>query len=135
MNTNFYFRERNSMRSVITWMGLVATALLAGCASEPAKDSSPAAAEPVAAVSADPASSKPAAGEPTATQAALADQPSATDDNEVVCRNEKPLGTRIGKRVCKTRAQLKQEEASAREMMKNRDQKSHGVTDGITGGG
>lgn len=123
------------MRSVITWMGLVATAaLLAGCASEPAKDSTAAApAEPVSAVAADPASTKPAA-EATATQAALAEQP-ALDDNEVVCRNEKPLGTRIGKRVCKTRAQLRQEEASAREMMKNRDQKSHGVTDAITGGG
>lgn len=122
------------MRSVITWMGLVATALLAGCASEPAKDSPPVA-EPVAAVSATPASTTPAAGEATATQAALADQPTAVDDNEVICRNEKPLGTRIGKRVCKTRAQLKQEEASAREMMNRRDQKSHGVTDGSTGGG
>jgi hypothetical protein len=122
------------MRSVITWMGLVALALLAGCASEPAKDStSTAAAEPVAAVGTDPASSKPP-GEATATQAALADQPSTVDDNEVVCRNEKLLGTRIGKRVCKTRAQLKQEEASAREMMKNRDHKSHGVTDAATTG-
>jgi hypothetical protein len=116
-------------------MGLVATVLLAGCASEPAKNSTPAAAAgPVAAVSAEPASTKTGAGEATATQAALAEQP-ALDDNEVVCRNEKPLGTRIGKRVCKTRAQLRQEEASAREMMKNRDQKSHGVTGEITGGG
>lgn len=124
------------MRSVITWMGLVATAvLMAGCASEPATNSS-AATEPVAPVSAAPASSKPETGEATATQAALADQPTALDDNEVVCRSEKPLGTRIGKRVCKTRAQRKLEEASAREMMKNRDQKSHGVVDAsVTGGG
>jgi hypothetical protein len=76
-----------------------------------------------------------ATGEATPTQAALADQPSAEDDNEVICRNEKTLGTRIGKRVCKTRAQRKQEEASAREMMKNRDHKSHGVTGELTGGG
>lgn len=124
------------MRSVISWMGLVAaTALLAGCASEPAKESTGAtAAEPVATVAADPASTKPAGAAATATQAAMAEQP-ALDDNEVICRSEKPLGTRIGKRVCKTRAQLKQEEASAREMMKNRDHKSHGVTDEITGGG
>lgn len=115
------------MRSVTTLMGLVATALLAGCASEPAKN---AAAEPVADVAADSASMKPAADQVIATQAG-----GNVDDNEVICRTEKPLGTRIGKRVCKTRAQLKQEEASAREMMKNRDQKSHGVTDGITGGG
>jgi hypothetical protein len=115
-------------------MGLVATVLLAGCASEPARESTPSAAEPVAAASAEPASTKTGTGEATATQAALADQP-ALDDNEVVCKNEKPLGTRIGKRVCKTRAQLKQEEASAREMMKNRDQKSHGVVDPSTGGG
>jgi hypothetical protein len=113
------------MRSVITWMGLAATVLLAGCASEPANVSSPAAAtESVAAVQ--PASTKTGAGETTATQAAV-------DDNEVICKNEKLLGTRIGKRVCKTRAQLKQEEASAREMMKNRDTKSHGVTDPLTG--
>lgn len=116
------------MRSVITWTGLIATVLLAGCAAEPAKVSTPAAAPtPVAAANAETASTKTVAGEATPTEAAL-------DDNEVVCRNEKPLGTRIGKRVCKTRAQLKQEEASAREMMKNRDQKSHGVTDPITGG-
>ena len=122
------------MRSVITWMGLVATALLAGCASEPAKQST-AVAAPVAAATAEPASNKPGAEQPTATQAALTEQPSAVDDNEVVCRNEKPLGTRIGKRVCKTRAQLKLEEQSAREMMKNRDTKSHGVVDSSTGGG
>jgi len=107
------------MRSVITLIGLIA---LAGCASESAKKPS-AAAEPIAAAAANPASINPA----------RADQSSAKDDNEVVCRNEKLLGTRIGKRVCKTRAQLKQEEASAREMMKNRDTKSHGVTDPLTG--
>jgi hypothetical protein len=119
------------MRFVSTWMGLIATALLVGCASQPANDSAPAA-EPVAAESAD--STKPV-GEATATQAALADQPSTVDENEIICRNEKTLGTRIGKRVCKSRAQIKLEEAAAREMMKNRDQKSHGVTDGTTGGG
>jgi len=119
------------MRSV-TWIGMVTMALLTGCASGPTQEATPAAAEPVAAA---PASTQPTAGESTATQAALADKPSAVDDNEVICRSEKPLGTRIGKRVCKTRAQLKAEEASAREMMKNRDQKSHGVTAPITGGG
>lgn len=113
------------MRSVTTWIGLVAVALLAGCASEPAKDSAStgAAAEPVAAASAEPAS----------TQAATVEQPSAVDDNEVICKSQKPLGTRVSKRVCKTRAQLKIEEASAREMMKNRDTKSHGVVDPSTG--
>jgi hypothetical protein len=120
------------MRFVTTWIGIAATALLAGCASEPAKSPTPAS-EPVAAASADP---QAAGGAPGATQAAMTDKPSAVDENEVICRNEKPLGTRIGKRICKTRAQLKAEEATAREMMKNRDQKSHGVTDAsITGGG
>lgn len=122
------------MRSVTVWMGLVATALLAGCASEPANVSPPAA-EPVEAASANPASTAPAAEEATATQASLKDQPKVADDNEVICKSEKPLGTRVSKRICKTRAQLKQEEASARQMMKNRDQKSHGVTDAVTGGG
>lgn len=118
------------MRSVITGMGLIALGLLAGCASEPAKDSTPAAA-PAAAV-AEPVATTT---ETSASQAATTETSSAADDNEIVCRNEKTLGTRIGKRVCKTRAQRKQEEASAREMMKNRDQKSHGVTDSITGSG
>ena len=121
------------MRSLIMLTGLVA-AVLAGCASKPAQESS-AAAEPVAAATAETVSSKPSAVEATPTQAALADPPSPQDDNEVVCRNEKTLGTRIGKRVCKTRAQLKQEEASAREMMKNRDQKSHQVGNPLGGGG
>ena len=57
----------------------------------------------------------------------------AADDNEIVCRNEKPLGTRIGKRVCKTRAQMREEEEAARQMMKNRDSKAYGVTAPITG--
>ncbi|MET0535323.1 MAG: hypothetical protein ABW171_13980 [Steroidobacter sp.] len=114
-------------------MGLVATVLVAGCASEPAKNSTPAVAPATAAAAAEPASiSKSDVGQPTSTQAALADK--AVDDNEVVCRNEKPLGTRIGKRVCKTRAQIKLEEQSAREMMKNRDNKSHGVVDAATTG-
>ena len=111
------------------------TLALAACGSPPTTQK---------ATSAPPVPAIPAAPTP-AMQASMAEpapQPiadrtgsSTADDNEVVCRKEKLLGTRIGKRVCKTREQLRLEEESARRMMKNRDQKSHGVTDPITGGG
>lgn len=104
---------------VITICMAVAVTVLAGCGSHATKESSPAP-TPVA-----PAKVAPALQPIVQAEA---------DDDEVVCRKEKLLGTRIGKRVCKTRAQFKLEEESARQMMKNRDQKSHGVTDPITGG-
>jgi hypothetical protein len=55
------------------------------------------------------------------------------DDNEIVCRKEKTLGTRIGKRVCKTRAQLRMEEEAARQMMKSRDAKGGNGADPTMG--
>lgn len=124
------------MRAATISSGLVATLLIAGCAAKPAQNSGNNAAVATPAV---PAAQPAASEQPVATQAALVDTPanapaSAADD-EVSCRNEKLLGTRISKRVCKSREQLRLEEAAAREMMKNRDRKSHGVTDPITGGG
>lgn len=106
---------------------------LAACSAPPPAAEKEASATPVPAVPAAPAPQ--ATPQPPSSQASMA-EPAATmaDDNEVVCRNEKPLGTRIGKRVCKTREQLRLEEESARRMMKNRDNKSHGAIDPITGG-
>ncbi|HEY0943183.1 MAG TPA: hypothetical protein VGE08_24065 [Steroidobacter sp.] len=70
-----------------------------------------------------------------ATQAVSAESAKlAANDDEIICRNEKPLGTRIGKRVCRTREQLRLEEESARRMMQNRDRNSHGVVDASTTG-
>lgn len=124
------------MRAVIIHMSL-AVAALAGCATEsprppaagPAEIAAPpTAAEPVAAA-------QPVPEEAIAAQAAVVDTATAAGDDEVVCRNEKLLGTRISKRICKTKDQRRAEEAAAREMMKNRDRKSHGVTDPLTGGG
>ncbi|MDY6945645.1 MAG: hypothetical protein SXG53_07995 [Pseudomonadota bacterium] len=105
-------------------------AAFAGCAAPPTEELASA---PVPAVPAAP--SQPAAPQPPSTQASMTEPVrTAADDNEVVCRKEKLLGTRIGKTVCKTREQFRLEEESARRMMENRDKKSHGVTDPITGG-
>jgi hypothetical protein len=115
-------------------MGLMAMLLLAGCAAPSAQEPLAHAPEASAAAAAPAAAAQPAAPEqPVATQAAAVEP--RPDDNEIVCRTEKPLGTRIGKRVCKSRAQARTDEAAAREMMNNRDRKSHGVTDPATGGG
>lgn len=117
------------MRVLAICFTLAATAL-AGCAAPPQNEINT---TPEPAVAAPP---KPQADpQPPSTQALLAEPATtAANDNEVVCRNEKPLGTRIGKRVCKTRAQLRLEEESARRMMQNRDNKSHGVVDAKTTG-
>tara|TARA_B100001778_G_scaffold105361_1_gene86116 strand:- start:571 stop:855 length:285 start_codon:yes stop_codon:yes gene_type:complete len=37
------------------------------------------------------------------------------EDNQIVCRNEKPLGSNIAERVCYTVAQLKAREESDKE--------------------
>ncbi|MFL2712947.1 MAG: hypothetical protein ACJ0FL_03000 [Gammaproteobacteria bacterium] len=37
------------------------------------------------------------------------------EDNQIVCRNEKPLGSNIAERVCYTVAQLKAREKSDKE--------------------
>lgn len=118
------------MRVFAICFTLAATAL-AGCAAPPPPKAVDA--TPVPAVAAPPMPQ--AAPQPPTAQASIS-QPAQTaaNDNEVVCRNEKPLGTRIGKRVCKTREQLRLEEESARRMMQNRDNKSHGVTDASTTG-
>ena len=112
----------------------LAAAVLAGCAAPPPAEKINADTTPVPAVPAPPAT--PAAPQPPSTQASIAAPAQATiDDNEVICRNEKLLGTRINKRVCKTRAQFRLEEETARQMMRNRDNKSHGAIDSTTGGG
>jgi hypothetical protein len=119
------------MRVFAICMTLAVTAL-AGCAAPPSEELA-AAPAPVAAVPAAPASQ--AAPQPPSTQASMTEPArTAANDKEVVCRKEKLLGTRIGKTVCKSREQFRLEEESAKRMMDNRDKKSHGVTDPITGG-
>lgn len=125
------------MRVITICVALAVTAL-AGCEAPAPKESLPVATPVAPAAQITPvAAGAPAAEAQTAqitpTAAPIVQAEAEADDNEVVCRNEKPLGTRIGKRVCKTRGQFKLEEEAARQMMKNRDQKSHGVTDAITG--
>lgn len=113
------------MRAITIYMVLAVT--LAGCGTPAPKESLPAPA-PVM-----PANVAPAAQTAESAPAPQSIAQAATDDSEVVCRNEKPLGTRIGKRVCKTRAQFKLEEEAAQQMMKNRDRKGAGGRDPVMG--
>lgn len=118
------------MRVFAMCLTLAMTAL-AGCGTTP-EPIVGASTTPVPAVAAPPTAQ--VAPQPPSTRAALTEPAQkAADDDEIICRNEKPLGTRIGKRVCKTRAQMREEEETARQMMKRRDSKSHNVTDPLTG--
>jgi len=65
---------------------------------------------------------------PAAAQSASA--PAATSDAEkTICRNEKPMGSLIPKRVCKTAAQWDAEREQARKMMQDMQQRT-GSTSG-----
>jgi hypothetical protein len=113
----------------------VAASMLVGCASPQTQETSAISATPTPAVAAPPAPQ--VAPQPPSTQASA--QASTTGpqpgDDEIVCRKDKTLGTRIGKRVCKTRAQLRMEEESARQMMKRRDVKGNNGVDPNMGTG
>jgi hypothetical protein len=119
------------MRVFAICLTLAATAF-AGCSAPTVQESDITSATPVPAVAAPPAAQ--AEPQPPSTQASMTDAVRA-DDSEVVCRKEKLLGTRIGKRVCKTREQFRLEEESARQMMKNRDQKGNNGKDPLMGTG
>lgn len=41
----------------------------------------------------------------------------ATKDSDLICRTERPLGTRFGKKVCRTRSQILEERKQAKDMM------------------
>lgn len=41
----------------------------------------------------------------------------ATKDSDLICRTERPLGTRFGKKVCRTRAQVEEDKQKAKDMM------------------
>lgn len=119
------------MRVLAICLTLAATAL-AGCGAPPTQETGMTSATPVPAVPAPP--TPQAEPQRPSTQASMTESAQA-DDNEIVCRKEKLLGTRIGKRVCKTREQLRLEEESARQMMKNRDQKGNNGKDPLMGTG
>ncbi|WP_129640949.1 hypothetical protein [Peristeroidobacter agariperforans] len=115
------------MRAITIYAVLAVT--LAGCGAPAPKENLPAPA-PEAFVPANVAPVTPTAEAAPPPQSIAQ---AAADDNEVICRSEKPLGTRIGKRVCKTRAQFKLEEETARRMMNERDRKGHGSVDPVMG--
>lgn len=40
-----------------------------------------------------------------------------TKDSDLICRTERPLGTRFGKKVCRTRSQVEEERKQAKDLM------------------
>lgn len=79
----------------------------------------PAPAAAPSAVSAAPAAS--AASTPAAKTAAAG---AAADQDRVVCRTERPMGSLIPKRICKTVAQWDAERESSRKMMQDLQQRT-----------
>lgn len=63
------------------------------------------------------AASTTAPADAAATEKAKAD--AIAKGNETVCRTEQVLGTKFAKRVCRTRADMAQQEAVDREMLQN----------------
>jgi len=54
----------------------------------------------------------------SSNSAASADKPAtAQDDNKLICQTERPVGSNIPKRVCRTQAQIDKERAEAQEQM------------------
>lgn len=41
----------------------------------------------------------------------------ASKDSDLICRTERPLGTRFGKKVCRTKSQIAEERKQAKELM------------------
>ena len=131
----------------------IVVALAAGTQSQPAKDLT---ADPAKELTVKPA----AAAAPTkdvVTAAEPAQEPGVTHEStpaahtqppaaapapspekkeaELVCRTERPAGTRIGKRVCRTKAEIEQQTEMARELMKDRDRKAITIKDSGKGAG
>ena len=69
-------------------------------------------------VAAAPAAVAPAATAPTVVETAAAAKP----EPKLICRMEKPMGSNIGKRVCRTQEVIKEEEAQAHDVMNHVDQ-------------
>lgn len=140
----------------------IVAALAAATESQPAKDPTQAvvAAEPAKELTAKPAeaaeptkdaaptvtaaeSAQEPGGAHTAITAAPAAQPAAAatapspdkKGAELVCRTERPAGTRIGKRVCRTKAEIEEQTEMARELMKDRDRKAITIKDSGKGAG
>ncbi len=44
-------------------------------------------------------------------------EPTVTKDSDLICRTERPLGTRFGKKVCRTKAQIAEERKQAKDLL------------------
>lgn len=63
-------------------------------------------------------------------QQAVNDILTRRDGNRLVCTNETPTGSHIPTRVCRTYAQMRQDEQDAQTMMNGVRKASHGVNEG-----
>ena len=70
-------------------------------------------------------SSAPAASAPLKAQATAAPQTGggvAADDQKLICEMERPVGSNIPKRVCRTKAQIDRERDAAQDKMREMQQ-------------
>jgi hypothetical protein len=53
-----------------------------------------------------------------ASAPAAASKPTASDDDKLICEMERPVGSNIPKRVCRTQAQIDREREAAQDKMR-----------------
>lgn len=110
-------------RAFLSLLIVMAAAAMAGCAAAPGQKAK-------AAVKSEAHASQPASeAAPVATTA-------AAEPDTMVCRMETTIGTRMAKRVCRTRAEIEGETQAARETMKTIERKGGNTRDpGMPSGG
>lgn len=69
----------------------------------------------------------------TAPAASAATVPADADGNALVCKRVRETGSNIGRRVCKTRAQLAAESEAARSMLEQRNRMTNSAGAGEDG--
>ena len=89
-------------------------------------------AESTAAATATTTAPSPATGT-TAPAASAATVPADADGNALVCKRVRETGSNIGRRVCKTRAQLAAESEAARSMLEQRNRMTNSAGAGEDG--
>lgn len=58
--------------------------------------------------------------------AAAASKPTASDDDKLICEMERPVGSNIPKRVCRTQAQIDRERDAAQEKIRELSRTTNG---------
>ena len=58
--------------------------------------------------------------------AAAASKPTASDDDKLICEYERPVGSNIPRKVCRTQAQIDREREAAQEKMRELSRTTNG---------